>query len=238
MRTKFNLIACAYTLCFLGVVHAQTQAQEPPAASSIFMNPDAARMAEDLAKGMPNAVLLGRSQGVAMDARGRGGMRPIHYVTAFAHPRSLSSLRALATAGADIEIADDSGRTALGIASARRDGEATRILLGFGADASRLSGGKLPILIAIDAGNKEAFETLATSGSPLSGADFPRGSAAHELLAASRSDWLFWMASRGMLSGRALGAEFWRALCTDRSAAAQSVARDLARQPQSPRCER
>lgn len=237
MSFDIRLAACALaSLLLWGAPDAR--AQEPPRASSVFMNPEAARMAEDLAKGMPNAVLLGRSQGVPMDARGRGGMRPIHYVTAYAHERSLASLRALANAGADIEIADDSGRTPLGLASERRDGEATRILLGFGAQPSRPSEGKLPIAIAIEAGNKAAFEALATSGSPLFGSGFPRGSAARELLAASRSDWLFWMASRGMLSGRGLGADFWRELCSDPSAAAQSVARNLALQPQSPSCGR
>ena len=235
MNLKTNLAISALFLCFL--VPQPTWAAEPPEARTIFMDPNAARMAEDLAKGMPNAVLLGRLQGVAMDARGRGGMRPIHYVTAFAHERSLSSLRALVGAGASVEMEDDSGRTPLGLASLRRDGEATRILLGFGAKASHLSGGKIPILIAIESGNKAAFEILSTSGSPLLGADFPLGSAARSLLANAHPDWLFWMGSRGMLSGRSLGPEFWRDLCADRSPAAQAVARDLALQPQSLSCQ-
>lgn len=214
------------------------QAQTPPPASTVFPDPATAQMAESLAKGDPQAVLLGISRGVSPDARGYRGQRPIHYVSRYANELSMGSLRALIAAGADPNLADDEGRTALGWAALRNDAEAARVLLGSGADPKALSSGKLPIVLSIEAGARAPFEVLAVSGSPLMGAGFARGGAASDLLGSGKTDWVLWLGQRGLLNARSQGPLFWSSLCPDPSPPAAALRQLLATQPNGDGCRR
>lgn len=219
---------------FLFGIGPSALAQTPPPALSVFRHPDAAAMSESLARGDPNAALLGRSRGVDMNIRGSAGQRPIHYVTQYAHDQSLGSLRSLIGAGADVNSTDDLGRTPLGIAAERASAEAVNILLGSGADPRIKSAGHLPISVSISKGNRASFEALAIGGSPLMGADFHEGGAAADLVALGQFEWASWLAARGLVNARAQSASFWRKLCLDPGA--KTLRSQLSTQAGAPHC--
>lgn len=217
---------------------AAISAAQPPAASSIFKNPNAAAMADALARGDSNAALLGIARKVDPNVSGIAGIRPIHYVVSYADDRSLASLRTLIGAGADVNSKMDNGSTPLGLAAARSTAEALGILLGSRADPKIESHGRLPIQIAIGGGLRQNFELLAMAGSPLSGPTYNNGSAAQDLARMGRNDWLLWMAQRGLVASGSLPQAFWSDICSSPDPAAASVAKVLSTQPRAIGCKR
>ena len=228
-----------HTLCALGLAFASLGAwASPPPGSAIFRDPNVATMAEDLARGDPNAALLGRSRGASPNAKGLLGARPIHYVVSYAHDQSLGSLRALLNSGADPNAAMDNGMTPLCIGAARATPDALAILLGSRARPDQRCGSRLPIHFALDAGVRKNFEILAISGSPLAGPAYGAGSAAEDLARQAKFDWLLWLAQRGMVASKDLPPAFWSALCASASPDAAGAARVLSAQPKAQGCKK
>lgn len=213
-------------------------AAQPPAASSIFRNPQAASMADALARGDSNAAMLGVARKVDPNISGLAGIRPIHYVVSYADDLSLASLRALIGAGADVNAKMDNGSTPLGLAAERATADALGILLGSRANPKLESHGRLPIQIAMAGGHRKSFELLAMAGSPLSGPSYATGSAAQDLARTGKNDWLLWMAQRGLVASGSLPQTFWSDICSSSDPSAAAVAKVLSTQPRALGCKR
>jgi hypothetical protein len=213
----------------LATASSLSQGAQPPPASIFFKKPEAATMADALARGDANAGLMGRAKGVDINIKGVGGTRPIHYVTRYANDLSMGSLRSMANLGADVSATDDEGNTPLGLAAARSSGIAVQILLGFSANPKTPSAGKLPIQIAFENGNRAAFETLALYG-PLQGPTYSHGSAGADLASMGLFEWDLWLATKGLIAWRTESESFWRSTCTSSNEFASQLLSVLARQ--------
>ena len=200
---------------------------KPPEASSIFRDSKVAAMAENLAKGDYNAVMLAKSQGVDINSKGKEGIRPIHYVASWAHEQSVGSLRALVSAGAETNVTDDSGRTPLGISAARSGHTAISVLVGAGARPSDPSQGKLPAIIAAESKQEVNFEILVNSGTPLVSPLYNSGTLAGDLSSEHLFESLAWLARKNLINTKIMPNAFWINVCNSNDSFALEASKIL-----------
>jgi len=114
-------------------------------------------------------------EGVALDQSEGDGTTPLHWVV-YHDERGMA--RRLLTAGADVNVANDLGVTALWIASQNGSEELVRILLDAGAKPNlSLTAGETPLMVASRSGAHEALRLLVSYGADLE-ARGPRGQTA------------------------------------------------------------
>ena len=153
-----SLVLCA-ALCIGGHVAAQV----PPSAAEIagYRGLHAAAQRGDV-----DAIAREAGRGAALDARDPYGRTPLHVAT---YARQRLAIRALAQAGASLDLLESDRYDAVTIASVADDPQTLALLLSLGASAkqvtSRYDGTAL--IAAAHLGHDEVVRHLIGAGAPL-----------------------------------------------------------------------
>jgi len=152
------LILCA-ALC----IGAPAAAQVPPSAAEIAAYRGLHAAAQ---RGDVDAIAREAGRGAALDARDPYGRTPLHVAT---YARQRSAIRALAQAGASLDLLESDRYDAVTIASVADDPQTLALLLSLGASAkqvtSRYDGTAL--IAAAHLGHDEVVRHLIGAGAPL-----------------------------------------------------------------------